>query len=224
MSRKLFSGSLCALMLVSGVAVANAATIATWTFEASPPTTAGPLAPDVGAGSATSVHSTGATTYTNPSGNGSAESWNSNNWTVGDYYQFQVSTLGLSGVTFSWDQTRSSSGPGFDNITDPNFKLQYSADGINFTDHVNYLVPVNTWSGAAADPLTQYSQDLSAITALDNKAAVYFRLTSTLPRQASSTNGTSRVDNVSIATIPEPASFMLAMAGLAAAIAARRIM
>lgn len=223
MFRTFIFSSLSAVILATySVAAVSAATIASWTFQTSLPMTAGPHSPEVGAGSATGVHSTGVTTYTSPSGNGSTASWNSNNWTVGDYYQFQVSTLGLSGVMFSWDQTRSSSGPGFQNVTDPNFKLQYSTDGTNFFDHVNYLVPVVTWNNTTANPATQFSQDLSAITTLDNQSAVHFRLTSILPRQASSINGTSRVDNVTITAIPEPASLMLVVAGLVMAAAARR--
>ena len=224
MFRNLIFGSLAALILVSSsVTATSAATIASWTFETSVPMTAGPHAPEVGAGSATGVHSTGTTTHTSPSGNGSATSWNSNNWTVGDYYQFQVSTLGQSGITFAWDQTRSSSGPGFQNVTDPNFKLQYSTDGMNYVNHVNYVVPVVTWSSASTNLATQFSQDLSAITALDNQPTVYFRLTSILPRQASSTNGTSRVDNVTVTSIPEPASVVLAIACLVMTAGVRRI-
>ena len=223
MSRNLIVGSLTAFILVSCVTAASAATIASWTFETSVPMTAGPHAPEGGAGLATGVHSTGVTTHTSPSGNGSAASWNSNNWTVGDYYQFQVSTLGQIGITFAWDQTRSSSGPGFGNVTSDNFRLQYSTDGMNFVNHDDYLVPVVTWSNSATNP-TQFSQDLSAITALDNQATVYFRLTSILPRQASSTNGTSRVDNVAVTSIPEPASLMLATAGLVmAAVVCRKV-
>jgi MYXO-CTERM domain-containing protein len=200
---------------------AHAATIATWTFETSLPTTGGPISPEVGSGSATAVHATPGN-FTNPSGNGSAESYNSDSWTVGDYYQFQVSTLGQTGISLAWDQTRSSSGPGFQDLVNPNFKLQYSTDGTNFTDVVNYLVPVVAWSSGATDASTKYSQNLSSITALNNQAAVYFRLTSILGDQPTSTAGTSRMDNISVTSIPEPASLALATAGVVAAAAMRR--
>ena len=149
------------------------------------------------------------------------ESYSTNNWTVGDYFQFEVSTLGQAEITFAWDQTRSSSGPGFQDLITPNFKLQYSTDGTSFTDHLDYLVPVATWSSATTDVSTKYSQDLSAVTAINNQANVYFRLTSILPDQATSTAGTSRVDNVTIVSIPEPACLILLAAGLVIA-AARR--
>ena len=62
-----------------------------------------------------------------PAGNGSAHSFSSNVWAVGDYYQFQVSTLGQSQIGLVFDQTSSSTGPG-------NFKVQYSTNGTTFTD------------------------------------------------------------------------------------------
>ena len=162
-----------------GNIAARAGTIANWTFETSPPTTA-TQAPDVGTGSGTVFHAATGATYTNPSGNGSAESWNTNTWTIGDYFQFQVSTIGESGITFAWDQTRSTAGPGVLTPTAPNFRLQYSTDGAVFTDVVDYLTPTVTWNNTTADNSTKFFQDLSSISALDNQPAVYFRLTAIL--------------------------------------------
>jgi hypothetical protein len=210
MTRRQFAGLLCAAAVaVLSAANLRAATIASWTFETSIPTTAGPLAPEVGSGSGTAFHATAGVTYSNPNGNGSAESWNSNTWSVGDYYQFQASTLGQNGITFSWDQTRSSAGPGAANVTSPNFRLQYSTDGTTFTDVTDYLVPIVTWASAVSDPTTKFSQNLSGVTALNNQANVYFRLTDILAPQ--NTGGQSRVDNVTISAVPEPAVATLAM-------------
>src|SRR5271165_4431061 len=87
-------------------------TIADWTFETSQPATAGPFNPEVGAGSATGSHA-GAAVYSTPAGNGSSHSFSANTWAVGDYYQYQVSTVGDSGTIYlSFDQTSSSTGPG----------------------------------------------------------------------------------------------------------------
>jgi hypothetical protein len=58
--RTLFFG-LMLLGLVSWSATASATTIGLWTFETSVPTTAGPLAPESGAGSATAFHVSTAT-------------------------------------------------------------------------------------------------------------------------------------------------------------------
>jgi hypothetical protein len=211
---------LVAICLVFQAAATQAATIALWTFETNPPATAGPFAADEGLGTATALHADATTTYSNPNGNGSPESWNSNRWAIGDYYLFQVSTLGASGVEFSWDQLRSSAGPGAANVVDPNFRLQYSTDGTNFTNVVDYLVPVATWDSAIVNNATKYTQDLSSILALNNQPTVYFRLTAILAPQ--NTGGQSRVDNIRVTVIPEPTSLLLMLVAAAAWVICRR--
>src|SRR6266446_9928561 len=99
-----------ALALVFLGATSAQAQIAQWTFETSIPATAGPFAPEVGSGSASGLHA-GAAVYSSPAGNGSAHSYSANTWAVGDYWQFQTSTLGFSGIALSWDQASSSTGP-----------------------------------------------------------------------------------------------------------------
>jgi hypothetical protein len=198
---------LIAVSCIFPAAAAPAATIALWTFETNPPSSAGPIAPDLGAGAGTAVHAT-PNSFSNPSGNGSPESWNSDSWAVGDYYQFQVSTLGKHDIVFSWDQTRSSSGPGNASPNSPNFQLQYSTDGSNFTNAVDYLVPVITWNNTTPNAASMYSQNLSSISAVDNQANVYFRLTAILPPLNS--GGQSRVDNILVTGIPEPSGLCLA--------------
>ena len=76
-------------------------------------------------------------------------------------------------------------------------------------DAADYLVPQ-----AVANIATKYSQDLSAITALNNKPAVYFRLTDILAPQ--NTGGQSRVDNILVTGIPEPNSLMILVLAAAA--------
>src|SRR5690242_3123267 len=97
LNRSRIATAALALSLTCAGSVVRAATIATWTFETTAPATAGPFAPEVGAGAATGFHA-GATTYSSPAGNGSAKSFSSNTWAVGDYYQFQVSTLGQQDI------------------------------------------------------------------------------------------------------------------------------
>jgi predicted extracellular nuclease len=147
------------------------------------------IAPAVGAGNAGGVHASAATDWTTPVGNGSADSFSSNNWAVGDYYQFTVSTLNFTGIQLSWDQTRSSTGPS-------DFKIAYSTNGTTFTDFYTYNVPANTWSSSVPVTASTFTRDLSAITALDNQANIYFRLIAT--SAPSGTAGTNRVDNFTV--------------------------
>ncbi len=174
--------------------------IVQWTFETSLPATAGPHAAEIGTGSA-SVQHAGASSYTNPAGNGSAESFSATNWTTtGDYWQFQFATTGYQDITLTWDAISSGTGP-------RDFKVQYSTDGTSFTDatgtNSTYQVGnTPTWTSATYNASYTRTLDLSGVAALNNAAAVYIRLT--LTSQTSSNGGTiagagtSRVDNVTI--------------------------
>ncbi len=184
----------------------QAATIATWNFETSQPLTAGPVLAEIGTGTALGHHSNAAVAYSTPAGNGSSHSFSSNTWSVGDYYQFSASTLGDTDVTLSWDQTSSSTGP-------KDFTLSYSTDGTNFTNFTSYSVAVNgspnpAWNQSTASSLYTFDADLSSITALDNQAAVYFRLVdkdgTAENGDTVATAGTDRVDNVTMAASPVP--------------------
>jgi hypothetical protein len=218
----LAAGSVILTITVFGQAIpqAGAATIASWTYEgATTPAdvtdngTGPTVLAETGIGTSTGLHASAATDWTTPSGNGSGNSLNSNNWAPGDYLQFQASTLGLQDIQVSWDQTRSSTGP-------TGFKLQYSTDGSTFTDNLEYTVLNNeeanggTWNNSMFIPNYHFAVDLNSITSLDNQATVYFRLTNTVT--GTNVAGTSRVDNFTITgVIPEPATwFFLAVAGL----------
>jgi hypothetical protein len=205
--------------LVSSHLLHAQSTITQWTFETSLPfltdsTTITGIAAEVGTGTASGFHALPATDWSNPTGNNSAESFSSNTWSPGDYYQFQTSTLGFANISVSWDQTRSSTGPA-------DFKLSYSTNGTDFTD-----VPSATWSVVASTATniifsdattgpswlasktavnTAYAYDLSSIGALSNAPAVYFRLVTTIAT-ATAAAGTNRVDNFTVSSIPEPAS------------------
>jgi hypothetical protein len=183
--------AVASLTLVATQAQAqNGDVIAKWTFEANPPTTAGPYSADEGAGSALGFHSNAAAVYSNPVGNGSLESFSSNNWLAGDYYQFQASTTGMDEIGLIFDQTRSSTGPN-------SFQLQYSTNGTSFTNFGDpYSFTGTSWSSGGAALDTTYSFDLRSVAALENKSNVYFRLTNLA--DASAATGTNRVDNFSI--------------------------
>ncbi|MCI0333058.1 MAG: hypothetical protein L0228_07535, partial [Planctomycetes bacterium] len=174
---------------------------AQWTFETSIPTTAGPHAPEVGTGSALGFHA-GATTYSNPTGNGSAESFSSTNWAVGDYYQFQVSTEGYQDISLELDHTSSNTGP-------RDWGIFYSTTGAGtFIDTgITYSVLANaapnpTWNLTTHLVEHFYEFDLSSIAALDDQPTLFLRLVdmSTISANGGAvmTGGTSRVDNVTI--------------------------
>jgi hypothetical protein len=172
-----------------------------WNYEAATisgtAATFGPIAASTGVGSASGVHASASSVWSSPAGNGSSKAFSSDHWAINDYYQFQTSTILYSGVTLSWDQTRSSSGPA-------SFNLQYSTDGSAFTTFSSYTVGTTAWSSGSPVLTSSFSADLSSITALNNQPSVYFRLVAT--SAPTGTAGTTRNDNFSIvASVPEPA-------------------
>jgi hypothetical protein len=185
---------------------ARAGIIAQWTFEVNVPTSAGPIAPETGSGAASASHA-GASNYAALVGNGSAHSYSSNNWQVGDSYQFTTSTLGLQNIRISWDQTSTINGPGF-------FDLRYSTDGTNFTTFYSYISQQIPWKSTTYNPASTYTADLSSIAALNNAPAIYFELIDTslgaIGGGQVGPGGTSSVDNFTISSVPEPSSLLLA--------------
>jgi VCBS repeat-containing protein len=194
----IFALLLMALPVQSALA---ATTIAQWTFE-SPNNPAGATAaiypnsipPATGTGNAGGAHASTSTVWSTPAGNGSTLSFSSNTWAIGDYYQFAVSTSNYTGIQVSWDQTRSSTGPA-------TFKLAYSTDGTTFTDFGSpYTISVVTWSTTTPVSTSSFAFDLTAVTAIDNQANVYFRLIDTVAPGGS--GGTNRVDNFTVSGTP----------------------
>src|SRR5690349_16652575 len=87
-----------------------------WTFESSLPNltaTAGQWITNLTAesgvapGIASGLHAAAAA-YSNPAGNGSAESFSVTAWAPGDFFQFVVATTGFQDISVSFDQTSSS--------------------------------------------------------------------------------------------------------------------
>ena len=206
-----------ASLIASGASAIKADVIADWTFETSVPATAGPFSPEQGSGSASGSHA-GAAVYSSPSGNGSSHSFSSTLWAIGDYYQFQVSTLGYTGVSIQWDQTSSGTGPG-------TFGLFYSVNGGSYAQiGANYTVLVNgapntPWSLANGyQSLYTFTPDLSSLgTALENATTVAFRLidenTTSANNGTVGTGGTDRVDNFTVTAVPEPVNLALGVFG-----------
>ena len=223
---------LVAVCAAGSLLTAQAQTIADWTFETSVPAgTPGAgvafpgISPEVGSGTASGLH-VGNSVYSTPVGNGSTHSFSSTLWAVGDYYQFAVSTTGYNNIAISFDQASSGTGPG-------SFQLEYSTDGTTYanigtayTVLDNGLAPNASWNSPIANPVYSYSENLSAITALNNAANVYFRLVDASTTSSSGgtvgTGGTDRVDNFDVSVVPEPTTIALASLGGLACLAARR--
>lgn len=202
---------------------AHAVTVVQWDFEGSttPPdltdsATSPSVAASLGTGTALGVHAGAATDWSTPAGNGSANSFSSNTWAVGDYYQFSFSTSGFTDLLVSVDQIGSSTGP-------RDFSLSYSTDGVSFTPFASYsLVATPSWSSATYQPVHTYSFDLSAVSLLDDQASVVIRLSNTSTTSISggtvAAGGTGRVDNFTVMAtpVPEPGALALMLAGLGA--------
>jgi len=192
---------------VSLSSAAHADVLANWTFETSVPTTAGPHVAEGGLNApgsvATALHASASTVYSNPVGNGSLESFSSNFWAIGDYYQFSTSTIGFQNISIAWHQTRSSTGP-------TTFDLAWSTDGSSFTTLLNdYTVPADTWSSMGVPLLSSMFGPVAGPAALDNQATIYFRLIADVA--PGGTSGTTRVDNIVIngEAVPAPACLAL---------------
>jgi hypothetical protein len=201
-----------AILLGGSCNVGYSDILANWTFDvALTSATGGPFAADAGVNAATSlVTSNTGGTFSNPSGNGSVRSYSSNGWDVNEYFQFTTSTVGFQGVTLTWDQTGSNTGP-------RDFQLRYSTDGSNFTNSLSYQLANVSWNNATPTILTtsSFSSDLTGITALDNAPTVFFRLvnnsTTSINGGTVASGGTGRVDNfiINATAVPEPTSMTL---------------
>jgi hypothetical protein len=181
----------------------GAVNLANWTFETSSPSNSGPYVPEAGIQTATAqarcVHASTSTSYGSYQGNGSGKSFWANNWAVGDYFEFRISTVGISGIQLSFDQTSSGGGP-------RDFKISYSINGgASFSDLRTYAVPTNSgaaivWYPTPVNPASSLSFDLSSFGALNNQASVILRLVcasnTSLSGGSLSSTGSSRVDNV----------------------------
>ena len=206
---------------------ASAAVIASWSMPTAVPAATTGMSYNYGAANSgeltsgtmlSSAHAVAATTYSSPGGNGSTYSFSSNNWTIGDYYQVSVSTIGYSGVSISWDQTRSSTGPA-------TFDAVMSVDGgTNWTTILaGYSVVqaggagTNTTSWNSTTSQAAFTLTAVAGAAADEQANVLFRLRSTVTTTAA---GTNRIDNFIVSTVPAPGA--IALLGLAGLIGRRR--
>ncbi len=162
------------------------------------------------------------TTYTSPAGNGSAYAFSSNVWKAGDYYSATFDTVGYSDVSFSWDMTRSSTGPA-------TWIIEMSVNGGAFTAlNSNFALSSSiSFSAATYNPAATYSLSLGSLA--DNASSVTVRIKAAVDAVNSSNvfqaGGTARIDNVMVngTAVPAPGALaLLAVAGIAGGARRRR--
>lgn len=227
------------------VASASADLVVGWTIPNAFPSGAGNVptgtfytvgAGDQGAATAgTSLSSThqlassgaNATSYTSPAGNGSTYAFSSNVWKAGDYYQAAFSGTGYSGLSFSWDFTRSTTGPAtWEVIMSVDGGTSWSTLLANYVPIVNAASP----SGAGTWSTTTYNAAYTSVLQLgataDNAASILVRVKATVdPVNGTGTyqaGGTARIDNVFINGTAAPAPGAVALLGVAGLAARRR--
>ena len=221
--------SALSLGLVVASSASGATVIAGWNITTAFPTGTGNVptgqnysvgAADVGAQTAGSnlraFHTLAATTYVSPSGNGSQYAFSSTNWSPGDFYEARFSTAGFSGISISWDQARSSTGPA-------QFKLFVGFDGSNFTEVLSYTVlqsggggAPGTWNSTTYNAL--YATSFAFDASVNDRALVFVRFQNA-ETTTSASGGSNRIDNVfvmgaSTSAIPLPGAAGLAACGL----------
>jgi MYXO-CTERM domain-containing protein len=177
---------------------------------------------DLAAGTSLSAfHALAATTWSTPAGNGSQYSFSSNNWSVEDYYQVSVSTLGYTAISIAWDQTRSSTGPS-------SFRVDMSVDGGSSFSTIlaSYSViqaglagtGTLSWSTTGAYQ-SAFTTTVAGLATADNQSSVIFRFVNL---STVATGGTNRIDNIIVSGDAVPAPGALALLGLAGLAARRR--
>ena len=204
----------------------NGATIAHWTFEPpyDPPTVMGNtitgLFPAVGNGLAMGFHASATTVFTAATGNGSPTSLVANEWTPGDYWQFQTSTIGFTDIQLGFAQIAINFGA-------TNFSLRYSLDGSSFTTILSQYTVLPEYTVEPWNPFTPtagsiMSVNLSAISELNNASSVYFRLENNVDTPWEGSTGYIDDFYVTGTLIPEPSTLLLPGLATLAILARRR--
>ncbi len=231
----LMAAGVCAAVVAQ---VANAAVVVGWTIPTAFPSGAGNVptgtfytvgAGDQGAATAgTSLSSThqlassgaNATTYTSPAGNGSTYAFSSNVWKAGDYYQAAFSGTGYTELSFSWDFTRSTTGPA-------TWTVIMSLDGgsnwstllATYTSIINSASPTGAGAWTSSTYNAAYSSNIALGAIADNAGSILVRVQATVDSVNGSgvyqAGGTARIDNVFINGTAVPAPGAIALLGVA---------
>ena len=232
----MFKPVLAVSALVLASVPAHAVTITQWNFN-SPPSDSnsatGTLTPSAGAGTASAV---GGVTLSYASGDANGGSsdptigtpTNDSGWQTTTYatqgagdktrgVQFSASTVGYQGVVISYDLRHSNTSSRYEAV-------QYTLNGSTWIDAI-------TFDGNAGDTwFNARSVDLSSVAGASNNANFGFRVLATFAPSGSTylasssassygTTGTWRFDMATVSgvtAVPEPGTYAMLLAGLAA--------
>lgn len=225
--------TLLTLSLAAAAALpAQAAVVTQWNFNSAVPdanTATGSTLPSIGSGTASLI---GGVNGSFSSGTGStdpAPTADNSGWQTTGYpaasaanksagAQFMVSTVGLTGISISYDLRHSNTSSRYEQV-------QYTLDGTNFTDLITF--DANTGGDKW---YTGRTADLSSILGANNNPNFGFRVVSTFAPGTTSyaatttgsnyaTTGTWRFDMVTVnavTAVPEPETYALMLSGLLA--------
>jgi hypothetical protein len=222
-----------AAIAAAAIAPAHVVVVTQWNFNSVTPdsaTNTGTTAPAIGAGTASLVGGTTGSFASGDASGGSSDpaSGDDSGWQTTTYaaqgtgdktrgVQFLVSTVGYTNVVVTWDQRNS-------NTASRYTQLQYTTDGSSFMDAMVFeaVQGGDKWYNAR-------SMDLSSVAGVANNANFGFRIVATFAPSTTSylastagnsyaTTGTNRFDMVTVmaAPVPEPETYALMLAGLAA--------
>jgi hypothetical protein len=167
------------------------------------------------------------TSYTAPAGNGSAYAFSSNVWKAGDWYQAAFMTTGYTGISFSFDMTRSSTGPA-------TWIIEMSTNGgTSFSTLVATYTPVvagatgsGTSNWGSATYKAAFTTNLVLDATADDNASVIVRIRALVDSVnlsgAYQAGGTARIDNIMVNGTVVPAPGALALLGAAGMVRSRR--
>lgn len=205
------------MALLSLTLHATADTIVQWTFNSNPPdgnTGTGTTVPSTGSGTASVLGGVTQGYFGGSTADGTSAGDNSG-WSTTGYpgqgaanktagVEFRASTVGFESIVITWDFRNSATASKY-------FRLQYSTDGVNFTDNA---VITQT---AAANNFSSQSVSLAAIGAVDNNPNFAIRIVAefensatgagtagyaTIGTSAYASGGTIRYDLVTVAGSP----------------------